>query len=75
MDKREAKNEVKLNAIVRKLKEEERSEEFPFPLRLEEDNDRLENCLSKPRFTTKLVCLFISKYFPLLVNSLIQFPS
>lgn len=57
LSKREAKNGAILKAMGRKIMEIEESETFDFPLRSEEDIDKLEACLSKPRFTTKIVRL------------------
>lgn len=58
MSKREVRNGAKIQAIARKLMEEEHSEEFNFPLRTEPENEKLEKCLYMPKFTKKLVSYF-----------------
>lgn len=45
--------------MARKLAQVERTEKFDFPLRTPEDNQRLEECTSKPQFVTKIVSLFL----------------
>lgn len=71
MSKREMRNGAKIKAIVRKLMEEEHSEAFNFPLQIEAENDKLDECLSSiPKFTKKLVC-----YFLVFINNITRFVS
>lgn len=58
MNKREARNAANIKAIARKLTEEERAENFSFPLRSEDLNEKLEECLLSERFRVKLVNIY-----------------
>lgn len=54
--KHEKRNGANIKVIVRKLMEEEEdSEAFAFPLRREEEYGKFKKCLTKNRFTIKLV--------------------